>query len=170
MPPFSIIRIFWRLGKNRRRVIPVVCRPIPPLAFGNPRRVIMLPLRTPLPQISQTRAIMNSLSMPVNKCFVFHPSIRCEFHTFPERRDTALLWASSPRYSSTKVAGFWDCAGWNFCYGLAVFNGAHRLSVRTPGFHPGKRSSTLRGRARLPLFSRRKRHHEHGSGTGDQLD
>ena len=76
MPPFSIILIFWRLGKKRRRVIPVVCRPIPPLDFGIPRRVIILPVRKPLPQISQTRAIMNSLSMPVNTWFVFssrHP-------------------------------------------------------------------------------------------------
>ena len=27
--------------------------------------------------------------------------------------------------------------------------GAHRLVVRTPGFHPGNRSSILRGRANL---------------------
>ena len=59
---------------------------------------------------------------------------------------TALL-----KHKSCRILGFWDCTGWNFCYGLAVFNGAHRLSVRTPGFHPGKRSSTLLGRVFILL-------------------
>ena len=49
----------------------------------------------------------------------FVPTIRCEEHVFSEKRETPELWASSRRYSSTKVAGFWDCTGGNFCYGLA---------------------------------------------------
>jgi hypothetical protein len=35
-PPFSITLIFCKLGENFRRVIPVVCNPMPPFALANP--------------------------------------------------------------------------------------------------------------------------------------
>ena len=61
-PPPSITRIRWRFGMNRREVIPVVWRPMPPFFFGNPRRTMVRPERPPLPQISQTLAIPYSHS------------------------------------------------------------------------------------------------------------
>jgi hypothetical protein len=60
--PFTFTRIFWTFGRNDRAVIPVVCKPIPPLLFAKPCRIIRLPDKLPFLQISQTLAMIALLA------------------------------------------------------------------------------------------------------------
>jgi hypothetical protein len=64
VPPFCITLTLCRLGKKRRLVIPVVCRPMPPCFFAMPRRTTLLPILMFFPQISQSFPISNSLTNP----------------------------------------------------------------------------------------------------------
>ena len=65
LPLPSVTRTDWRFGRNRRLVMPVVWRPMPPLYLGEPLRTTTLPTEGPLPQISQTLDIFLFLSMVV---------------------------------------------------------------------------------------------------------
>jgi hypothetical protein len=55
--PLMSARTRWMLGRNFRRVCPVVLRPMPPCFLGSPRRAMDPPLSVRFLQISQTRAI-----------------------------------------------------------------------------------------------------------------
>ena len=50
----------WRFGKNRRLVIPVVLRPIPPFFLGKPLLAIELPVSAFFPQNSHLLLIMET--------------------------------------------------------------------------------------------------------------
>lgn len=60
--PFTITFTFCRLGKNLRRVCPVIFLPAPPLALAIPRRLMVRPDIGFLPQIAQTNDIKNSFN------------------------------------------------------------------------------------------------------------
>ena len=62
LPLPSATRTERRLGRKRRFVMPVVCRPMPPLYLGEPLRTMTLPVAGPLPQISQTLDIIPFIS------------------------------------------------------------------------------------------------------------
>ena len=57
LPLPSVTRTVWRFGRKRRFEMPVVCRPMPPLYFGEPLRMIERPAAGFLPQISQSSAV-----------------------------------------------------------------------------------------------------------------
>lgn len=56
--PSTTALTFCRLGRNVLRETPVTRLPTPPFFLASPRRLILLPVEGPFPQISQTLDIM----------------------------------------------------------------------------------------------------------------
>lgn len=52
--PLIFILILWRLGRKRRRVLPTILEPAPPLRLIIPRLLYLLPGIEPFPQILHT--------------------------------------------------------------------------------------------------------------------
>ncbi len=64
-PEERIARTFCKLGRKRRRVMPVVFLPIPPDFFERPRRAIEFPTIGFFPQ---TAHVFNVLFLPLRSC------------------------------------------------------------------------------------------------------
>ncbi len=61
MEPLRETLIFWRLGEKVRFEIPVIFLPTPPFFLALPRRIMLLPACSLLPQIAQTRGMITSV-------------------------------------------------------------------------------------------------------------
>ncbi len=74
-PEVRIARTFCKLGRNRRRVMPVVFLPIPPDFFERPRRAIEFPTIGFFPQISHVFTVLFlplRLAQPANSLSIIH--------------------------------------------------------------------------------------------------
>ena len=73
-PPSCWTRTFCKLGRNCRRVIPVIFVPTPPRYFALPRVSTELPLDGFLPQTSHMRAMNAPDTIKIAECWCFSNS------------------------------------------------------------------------------------------------